>query len=110
MTLQDRPEAGVRTAQVEKGNVEESARHILWSDFSVLRDGVRLRQLPARPDMDDRLNYGITLLVHESEGCALVGHGEGELTLIHKANLLNLGGIIYIVEEDRLAKDAGALS
>lgn len=57
--------------------------------------------------MDDGLNDGITFLVHKCEGCALVGHCEGELALIDQADLFNFGGIIDIIEEDGLAEHAG---
>ena len=56
----------------------------------MLWDRVGLRQLPACPYMDDGLDDGVTLLVHECKRCALIGHCEGELALIHETNLLNL--------------------
>lgn len=73
----------------------------------MLRDGVWLRQLPARSDVDDGLDDGVALLVHERERRALVGHGEGELALVHKADLFNLRGIVDVVEEDGLAEHTG---
>lgn len=84
------PQAGVRTAQVEKGNVEQGSRHIFRPDFGVLGNGVRLRELPACTDMDYGLNYGITFLVHKGEGCALVGDSQCELVFINKADLFDL--------------------
>lgn len=73
----------------------------------MLRDGVGLRQLPAGSDVDDGLDDGVALLVHEGERRALVGHGEGELALVHQADLFYLGGVVDVVEEDGLAQHAG---
>lgn len=56
----------------------------------MLRDGVGLGQFPPRPDVDDGLDDGVTLLVHEGEGRALVGHGQSELALVDQTDLLDL--------------------
>lgn len=75
----------------------------------MLRDGVRLRELPACSDVDDGVHDGIALLVHEGEWCALVGDGERELVLVNQADLLDLRGVVDIVEEDGLAQDPCAV-
>ena len=101
------PQTRVRTPQVEQGNVEQGAWHIFRPDLSVLGNGVRLRKLPACANMNDRLNYGVTFLVHKGEGCALIGNGQSELILIHKADLLNLRSVVDVIEKDRLTQNTG---
>lgn len=49
----------------------------------MLWDGVGLRELPARADVDDGVYDGLALLVHEGERRALVSDGQGELALVH---------------------------
>ncbi len=56
----------------------------------MLRNGVWLRELPACADVDDGLNDGFALLVHERERGALVSDGQCELVLVHQAYLLDL--------------------
>lgn len=63
----------------------------------MLGDGVGLRQLPPRPDVDDGADDGFALLVHEGERRALVGDGQGKLVLIDQTDLLNFGGVVYII-------------
>lgn len=109
LVLQDPPETGVRTAQVQQSDVEQRAGDVFRSDLGVLWDGIGLRQFPAGPDVDDGLDDGVALLVHERERRALVGHGEGELALVHQADLFDLRGVVDVIEEDRLAEDAGPL-
>lgn len=84
------PQAGVGAAQVEQGDVEQRPGHVLGPDLGVLGDGVGLGQLPARADVDDGPDDGLALLVHEGERGALVGNGQGELVLVHQADLLDL--------------------
>lgn len=98
------PQAGVGAAQVEQGDVEQRPGHVLGADLGVLGDGVGLGQLPARADVDDGPDNGFTLLVHEGEWGALVGNGQGELVLIHQADLLDLGGVVDVIEEHGLAQ------
>ncbi|KAG9341392.1 hypothetical protein JZ751_019199 [Albula glossodonta] len=87
------PEAGVRAAQVEQGDVEQGAGHVFGPDLGVLGDGVRLRQLPARADVDDGMDDCLALLVHEGQRRALVGDGQGELVLVHQADLFDFRGV-----------------
>lgn len=103
------PQAGVGAAQVEQGDVEQRPGHVLGPDLGVLGDGVGLRQLPARADVDDGPDDGLALLVHEGERGALVGDGQGELVLIHQADLLDLRGVVDVVEEHGLAQHPRAL-
>lgn len=103
------PQAGVGAAQVEQGDVEQRPGHVLGADLGVLGDGVGLGQLPARADVDDGPDNGFTLLVHEGEWGALVGNGQGELVLIHQADLLDLGGVVDVIEEHGLAQHPRAL-
>ena len=44
---------------------------------------VRLRQLPAGPDMYNTLHYGVAVVVDEGQRPRLVGDGEGELVVVH---------------------------
>lgn len=84
------PQTGVRASQVEEGDVEQGARNIFRPDLCVLRNGVRLGELPACADMDDGLNDGFALLMHERERGALVSDGQCELVLVHQTYLLDL--------------------
>lgn len=104
------PQAGVGAAQVEQGDVEQRPGHVLGPDLGVLGDGVGLGQLPARADVDDGPDDGLTLLVHEGQRGALVGNGQGELVLIHQADLLDLRGVVDVIEEHGLAQHPRALS
>lgn len=75
----------------------------------MLWDGVGLRELPARADVDDGVHYSLALLVHEGERRSLVGDGQRELVLVHQADLLDLRGVINIVEDHVLTQDPGTV-
>lgn len=75
----------------------------------MLWDGVWLGQFPSCPYVNDGLDNGFAFLVHESERRALVGDREGELVFIHQADLFDFGGIVNVVQENRLAQDPRAL-
>ena len=50
--------------------------------------------------MNYALNDGITIVVDKGQGPGLVGDGQGELVVIHQADLLNLAGVVHVVQED----------
>ena len=47
--------------------------------------------------MNYALNDGITIVVDKGQGPGLVGDGQGELVVIHQADLLNLAGVVRVV-------------
>ena len=50
--------------------------------------------------MNYALNNRITIVVDKGQGPGLVGDGQGELVVIHQADLLNLAGVVHVVQED----------
>ena len=50
--------------------------------------------------MNYALNNGITIVVDKGQGPGLVGDGQGELVVVHQADLLNLAGVVHVVQED----------
>lgn len=76
----------------------------------MLWDGVGLRELPARADVDNGVYDCLAFLVHKGERRALVGDGQRKLVLVHQADLLDLRGVVDIVEKDGLAQDPCAIS
>jgi hypothetical protein len=50
--------------------------------------------------MNYALNDRITIVVDKGQGPGLVGDGQGELVVIHQADLLNLAGVVHVVQED----------
>ena len=73
----------------------------LWSNFLMYSNTVRLRQLPAGSDMYNTLHYGVAVVVDEGQRPRLVGDGEGELVVVHETHLLNLAGIVHVVQQHR---------
>ena len=57
--------------------------------------------------MNYALNDGITIVVDKGQGPGLVGDGQGELVVVHQADLLNLTGVVHVVQEDSDAKHFG---
>ena len=60
---------------------------------------VRLRQLPAGSNMNNTLHYGVAVVVDKGERPRLVGDGQGELVVVHQAHLLNLAGVVHVVQQ-----------
>ena len=50
--------------------------------------------------MNYALNNGITIVVDKGQGPGLVGDGQGELVVIHQADLFNLAGVVHVVQKD----------
>ena len=50
--------------------------------------------------MNYALNNRITIVVDKGQGPGLVGNGQGELVVVHQADLLNLAGVVHVVQED----------
>ena len=50
--------------------------------------------------MNYALNDRITIIVDKGQGPGLVGDGQGELVVVHQADLLDLAGVVHVVQED----------
>ncbi len=62
---------------------------------------VGLWQLPAGPDMYNTLHYGVAVVVDKGQRPRLVGDGQGELVVVHEAHLLDLAGVVHVVQQHR---------
>lgn len=56
------------------------------------------------PDMDNGLNDGVAVVVYEGERPGLVGDGERELVVVDEADLLDLAGVVHIVQQHGVAQ------
>ena len=45
----------------------------------------------------------------EGQGPRLVGNGQRELVVVDEAHLLNLAGVVHVVEQDGVAQNLGLL-
>lgn len=69
----------------------------------------RLRKLPTVPNVDDGLNYCITICVNERQGYWLIHDWECKLVVINKANFFNFTGIVNVIQQNWVSKHFGFL-
>ena len=105
-----RAKGRIERAQVQQGDVQQSARHVFRADFVVNLNGIGLGQFPAGANVNDRLDDVVTVVVNERQRTRFVGDGQGELVVIDQTDFFDLRGVVDVVQQHAVSEDFGLLA